>query len=128
MDSQFVYVAVLRSIGMFVSSAAAFYALIEGLRRYRHGLALHPDGEDVPIDFLGVKFKANLKTVGAIVILTACASFFLAYPARPAAKIGRTERSSPRPNRSIEQRPEQYVPVPTAPAPPSQAVQEQIRG
>jgi hypothetical protein len=128
MDSQFVYSAALRGIGMFVSSAAAFYALIEGLRRYRRGLTLHPDGDDVPIDFLGVKFNANLKTVGAVVILTACASSSLAYSARPMARMGRTEGSSPRPDRSIEQRPEQPVPVPTVPAPPSEAVQGQIRG
>jgi hypothetical protein len=127
MDPQFVYSAVLHSIGMVVSSAAAFYALIEGLRRYRLGLTLDLDGGDVPIHFLGVKFNANLKMVGAVVILTTCASFSPDHSARPMVRMGRTEGSRPRPNQSIEQRSEQYVLAPTVPARPSEAVQGRIR-
>ena len=124
MDSQCLYFATLCSIGMFAGSVAGFYALIEGLRRYCHGLPLHPDGGDVAIDFLGVKFNANLKAVGAVVLLTSCALFSLAYSARPIAKMGRTEQSSPRPNWSIEHLSEQHVPGPAVPAAPSVAVTE----
>jgi hypothetical protein len=111
---------------MFASSVAVFYALIEGLQRYRHGLTLRPDGGKVAIDFLGVKFIANLKTVGAVVILTSWASFSLAYSARPIAKMGRTEGGSPRSSWSIEQRPEQQVPGLTISGVPCGIVKAQI--
>jgi hypothetical protein len=127
MDSRFVWSPILLFLAKFISAGAGFYALIEGLRRYRNRLALHPDGGNVAINLLGLRYSANLKIVGAVVILSSCTLFSLAGAIRPIAHVDRTEGDNPRLNQSNEQRPEHHMPGIAIPAAPFGARNGQIR-
>jgi hypothetical protein len=115
MNWQLVSVRVLCSLGLFVFPLLGFYTLINRLQGHRHGVALQPDGDDVAIDFLGVTFKPNRRTVAAVGMLIACALLSVTVLTRPIPKKHRTPGSESAPNWSIEQTPERHGPeVPEA--------------
>src|SRR4051794_10731754 len=115
MDPQFLFFASMRFLMKMAIAAGASGCLIGGLWLCGSGRGSDPEGSECEAAIGGVKFKAIMRTAGALMVIASVALFGLTYLSLPKAKVSTTEGSNPGPRWSIEQGPVHSAPEPPAP-------------